>query len=52
MDHFPVFTNIASLFCIPETTVKLHINYISISKSNAGDTSVSERFSIEHIFTG
>lgn len=52
MDHFPVFTNIASLFCIPETTIKLHINYISISKSNAGDTSVSERFSIEHIFTG
>ena len=32
MDHFPVFTNIASLFCIPETNIMLHVSYTSIKR--------------------
>ena len=29
-DHFAIYTNIEALCCIPETDIKLYVNYISI----------------------
>ena len=31
-DHFTIYINIKSLYCIPETNIILYVNYISIKK--------------------
>ena len=34
-DHFTTYTNVESLCCIPETNIKLYVNYITIKKCMA-----------------
>ena len=40
MDHFPVFTNIASLFCIPETTIMSHTSIKTQTFKKFADISI------------
>lgn len=35
-DHFAMYTNIESLYCIPETDIMLYVNCISIKKKVKG----------------
>ena len=32
-DHFVIYTNTESLYCIPETNIMLYVNYTSMKKT-------------------